>query len=232
MNKNSLYKLSYGMYVICTKSGDKKNGQIANTLFQITSDPVTVAVSINKSNLTHEYIQKDGVFTVSVISESAPLSFIGNFGFKSGRDTDKFKDVKYKKGLTEAPVVLDYSVAYIEFKVINSLSAGSHTVFVGEMVDSEVLSEENVMTYAYYHSVKNGKSPKNAPTYISAEKNEDKKKEEKMKKYKCEVCGYIYDPDAGDPDSGIAPGTPFDAIPDSWVCPVCGAGKSDFIEES
>ena len=107
MNSKALYKLTYGLHVVGSFKGDKINAQIANTVIQITSEPATVAVSINKKNLTHEYIQASGVFSASIITNEAPLSFIGQFGFKTGRDTDKFAGVNYKKGATGAPVVLD-----------------------------------------------------------------------------------------------------------------------------
>ncbi len=96
MNVKAVQKICYGMYVISSKKDGKINGQIANTLFQITSDPATVAVSINKQNLTHEYITASKTFAASIISKDAPMTFIGNWGFKSGRDIDKFKDAKYK----------------------------------------------------------------------------------------------------------------------------------------
>jgi len=229
MNLKALHKCSYGLYVISSRKGDRFSGQIANTVFQVTSDPPTVAVSINKENLTHEFIVESKVFTASVLSQDTPLSFIGNFGFKSGREVDKLKDVNYKLGETKAPIVLDHSLAYLEARVINQVDVGTHTIFIGEVVGADVLRESEPMTYAYYHQVKRGITPKTAPSYIE----ERKETAFKMAKYKCSVCGYIYDPDLGDPDGGIKPGTPFEEIPDDWVCPVCGASKDQFekIEE-
>ena len=96
MNNRTLHKISYGLYIVSSKKGDKLNGQIANTVFQITSEPPTIAVSINKGNLTHDYIAQSGVFTVSILSEQAPMELIGKFGFKSGRDIDKFAGIDYK----------------------------------------------------------------------------------------------------------------------------------------
>ncbi len=224
MNVKALYKLGYGLYVVTSKKGDRFNGQIANTVIQITSEPPTIAVSINKENLTHEFIKESGVFTASILSQDTPLSFIGHFGFKSGRDMDKFEGVNYKIGETQAPIVTDYTLAYLETRVMKQLDVGTHTIFVGELVGAEVLKEGEPMTYAYYHQVKRGTTPKTAPSYIQKEKE----RKQKMAKYECTVCGYIYDPELGDPDGGIAPGTPFEEIPDDWVCPVCGAAKSEF----
>ncbi len=104
MDKKPFHKISYGIYVICSKNGEKTNGQIATTLFQVTSEPPTIAVSINKQNLTHQYISESKVFTVSILDKKTQLPFIGTFGFKSGRDIDKFKNVTYKIGTTQAPI--------------------------------------------------------------------------------------------------------------------------------
>ncbi len=227
MNLKALYKLGYGLYVVSSRKGDRLNGQIANTVFQITSEPPTIAVSINKNNLTHEFIRESKVLAVSILSQDTPLSFIGHFGFKSGRDLDKLKSINYKIGKTQAPVVIDNAVAYLEAKVTQEVDVGTHTVFIGELVGADVISEEECMTYTHYHHVKRGTTPKTAPSYI-----EEKKAEViKAPKYKCTVCGYVYDPELGDPDGGIKPGTPFEEIPDDWVCPVCGAAKSDFEKE-
>jgi flavin reductase (DIM6/NTAB) family NADH-FMN oxidoreductase RutF/rubredoxin len=229
MNLKALYKLGYGLYIVCSRKGDKPNGQIANTVFQITSEPPTIAVSINKSNLTHEFIRESKVFTASILAQDTPLAFIGHFGFKSGRDIDKLRGINYKLGETKAPVVTDHALAYLEAKVSKELDVGTHTIFIGELVGADVIKEGEPMTYAYYHQVKRGTTPKTAPSYIE----EKKEAGTKMAKYECTVCGYIYDPALGDPDGGIAPGTPFEKIPDDWVCPVCGAAKSEFekIEE-
>jgi flavin reductase (DIM6/NTAB) family NADH-FMN oxidoreductase RutF/rubredoxin len=229
MNLKALYKLGYGLYIVCSRKGDKLNGQIANTVFQITSEPPTIAVSINKSNLTHEFIRESKVFTASILAQDTPLAFIGHFGFKSGRDIDKLRGINYKLGETKAPVVTDHALAYLEAKVSKELDVGTHTIFIGELVGADVIKESEPMTYAYYHQVKRGTTPKTAPSYIE----EKKEAVTKMAKYECTVCGYIYDPALGDPDGGIAPGTPFEKIPDDWVCPVCGAAKSEFekIEE-
>lgn len=224
MNPKALYKLTYGMYVVSSRKGDKLNGQIANTVFQITSEPPTVAVSINKNNLTHQFIKASKVFAASVLCQDTPLSFIGHFGFKSGRDIDKFEGINYKIGKTQAPVVLDNATAYLEAKVTQEIDVGTHTIFIGELVDADVLAEKACMTYEYYHEVKRGTTPKTAPSYVE----EKKEAAPKVAKYKCKVCGYIYDSEMGDPDGGIQPGTPFEKVPDSWVCPVCGAAKSEF----
>lgn len=224
MNIKALHKISYGLYVITSRKDDRFNGQIANTVFQVTSEPPTIAVSINRHNLTWEFIKSSKVFTASVLRQDTPLTFIGHFGFKSGRDTDKFEGINYKIGETGAPVVLDNTVAYLEARVTQEMNVGTHTIFIGELVNADVISDEASMTYDYYHQVKRGVTPKAAATYVE----EKKETKSNIAKYKCKVCGYIYDPEKGDPEGGINPGTPFEEIPDSWVCPVCGAAKSKF----
>ena len=170
MNLKALYKLGYGLYVVSSRKGDRLNGQIANTVFQITSEPPTIAVSINKNNLTHEFIRESKVLAVSILSQDTPLSFIGHFGFKSGRDLDKLKSINYKIGKTQAPVVIDNAVAYLEAKVTQEVDVGTHTVFIGELVGADVISEEECMTYAHYHMVKRGTTPKTAPSSIDEKK--------------------------------------------------------------
>ncbi len=167
MNTKALQKISYGVYVVCSVNGDKMNGQIANTVIQVASEPPTIAVSINKNNLTHEYIKKSGVFTASILCQDTPLSFIGNFGFKSGKDINKFEGINYKIGTTGAPVVIDYATAYMEVRVTKEIDVGTHTMFIGELVDADVLTEDVCMTYEYYHQVKRGTTPKSAPSYIA-----------------------------------------------------------------
>jgi flavin reductase (DIM6/NTAB) family NADH-FMN oxidoreductase RutF/rubredoxin len=227
INLKALHKITYGLYVVCSKSDGKANGQIANAIFQVTSEPPTIAISINKKNLTHELIKKSKFFTISVLSEETPMTLIGTFGFKCGRDIDKITGVNCKSGISNIPIVLEHSIAYIEAEVVNSVDVGTHTIFIGKVIDCDIIDDKKPMTYDYYHKVKGGLSPKTAPTYIAKEKDREKE-EEKMDKYVCTVCGWIYDPEKGDPDGNIKPGTKFEDIPDDWVCPVCGASKSDF----
>ncbi len=167
MNPKTLNKLSYGMYVVSSKLGDKLNGQIANTVFQVTSNPPMVAVCINKNNLMHDCITSHKAFSISILSADAPMPFIGKFGFRTGRDIDKFKDTNYKTGATGVPIALDYAVAYLEASLHDSVDFGTHTLFIGKITDGEVLSDKEPMTYDYYHKVKGGLTQKNAPTFIA-----------------------------------------------------------------
>jgi flavin reductase (DIM6/NTAB) family NADH-FMN oxidoreductase RutF/rubredoxin len=226
MNRAALHQISYGVYIVTSGKDGKFNGQIANSIMQATSKPATLAICINKENFTHELIRSSRKFVVSILSEAAPMTFIGLFGFKSGRDVDKLKDVRSRPGVTGVPIVLDYALGFIEAGVEGEIDCGTHTLFVGKVVEADVTGEGAPMTYAYYQNVMGGKSPKTAPTF-----DQDaaaKPKARTAARYVCSVCGYVYDPEKGDPDSGIAPGTRFEDIPDSWVCPVCGAEKSMF----
>lgn len=229
MNMRAVQKMCYGVYIISSKKDDKINGQIANTAFQITSEPATVAISINKQNLTHEYIETSKVFTISILSKDAPMTLIGDFGFKSGRDINKFQDTRYKIGVTGAPIVLEQTVAFMECEVLSSTDVGTHTIFIGKIIDCDNLSDVEPMTYAYYHQIKGGKSPKTAPTYIKEEP--EVKTATSSGKYTCRVCGYVYDPAVGDPDGGVEPGTSFEDLPDTWACPICNAPKSEFEKD-
>ncbi len=167
MDSNIFRMLSYGMYVVTSVKGDKMNGQIANSVFQVTSNPPRVAVSINKENLTHEYIENSGFFCVSILEKDVPMKFIGLFGFRSGRDFNKLSEATYRMSLNALPAVVDYSVAYFEAKVVDKVDLSTHTLFIGEVTDGELLKKDaEPMTYSYYHQVKKGKSPEKAPTYI------------------------------------------------------------------
>ena len=161
-----MHRMTYGMYVVSSRKGEKFNGQIANTVFQITSNPIQIATSINKENLTHEYIENGKNFSVSILSKETPFPFIGLFGFQSGRNVNKFEKVNFKVGVTGAPIVTDYSLGYLEAKVVKQIDAGTHTIFIGEVIDSEKLGDGVPMTYDYYHNVVRGKTPKKAATYV------------------------------------------------------------------
>ena len=165
MNSSALFKLSYGVYVVSTWDEGRGTGCTANSAMQITSSPATIAVSINHDNYTNECIQKSGKFAISVLGENTDPSIIGTFGFRSGRDFNKFESVKQEiKGFM--PVVAD-ACAYIVCDVIDKMETDTHTVFLGKVTDADVLKEDTPMTYSYYHNVIKGKSPKNAPTYVS-----------------------------------------------------------------
>lgn len=222
MNQEALYKITYGLYIVC--SGDRKqgNGFISNTFFQVTSSPAQFAVCCNKDNYTAELIEKYGNFSVSVLHQNTAAEVFGRFGYKSGRDIDKLDGMDVKYGITGTPIILNDSLAYLEFKVVQKLDVGTHWLFIGELLDVEILDEVNFpITYAYYREVKKGVAPKNAPTYIAKPESEPEKVQEEHNRYECSDCGYIYD----DKEDGIR----FSDLPDDWRCPVCGAPIGDSI---
>lgn len=170
LDPKALFALSYGVYVVsapCEKDCPSGcNGQIANAVMQVTGEPPCLAVCLHKENLTTECVTKSGVFSVAVLEEDVPMTFIGNFGFKCGRNLDKFEKVSFRKGETGAPIVLDWTLSTIEAEVVRSVDAFTHTLFIGKVVRAEVIKEGVPLTYANYHLIKKGKSPKTAPTFI------------------------------------------------------------------
>ena len=176
----------------------------------------------------------DSLFNPGSVAVIGASNTMGKWGFKSGRDVDKFSDTDYRVGSTGAPIVLDYTLGYIEAEVMKSTDVGTHTIFVGRVIDSDVVAQGEPMTYAFYHKVRKGKTPKRAATYMKEDTDETEPGprpvgvDENTQKYRCTVCGYVYDPEKGDSDGGIEPGTSFTDLPDDWVCPVCGVGKDRF----
>jgi flavin reductase (DIM6/NTAB) family NADH-FMN oxidoreductase RutF/rubredoxin len=234
MNVESYFKISYGLYLVTTQSDNQKGGYIANTLFQVTATPPQFAISCNKNNYTADLIKQSGVFGFSVLSEKANPALIGNFGYKSGRDFDKFEGVNYFSGKTGIPIITDSSVAWFECKVSQFYEVGTHLIFIGEVIDNGIIEEKGKpLTYSYYREVLKGYSPKNAPTYIEKEKIESSSADvrEKPEVWQCQLCHYEYESAKGDPISGIPAGTSFLDLPDDWVCPICGADKSMFEKE-
>ena len=230
-NPEALFTLGYGLYIVASRKDDRLNGQISNALMQVTDSPPRLAAAVNKDALTHDFISYSGVFTVNVLSESAPMSLIRLFGFQSGRDKDKLSQVPFEIGLTGCPIVTDHVVACMEARVETTLECGSHTVFIGQVEAARIIGAGRPMTYAYYREVLRGKTPPTAPTYRASEAVMPPKKikeTSEMGKYVCDVCGYVYDPADGDPENGVDPGTSFEDLPDDWVCPECGVGKDEF----
>ncbi len=165
IDPKALFNLSYGMYIVGSRRGDKLNAQVANAVMQLTGDPITMAICLNKQNLTEECLLAHGAFSVSVLEEDVPMTFIGQFGFKSGRDIDKFAGVNYATGSLDVPVVRDWCLSGFEARIVDRIEVHTHVLFVGEVVSSEVFKEGTPLTYANYHLVKKGKSPKTAPTF-------------------------------------------------------------------
>jgi len=215
MDITTLFNLSYGLFVIGTKDGERNAGCVVNTVSQATSKPITLTVCINKDNYTNACIKKTKEFAVSILSERIAENIIGIFGFSSSRDKDKFSEVSYGLTASGMPYINEGCTGYIQCKVINFVDNYTHTIFIAEVQEAENLLKEPPMTYAYYHKVIKGKTPKNAPGYVVAEAKEA---ETAKGAYKCGVCGYIY---TGSREE-------FKQLSDEYRCPICGSGKSVF----
>ena len=170
MDVRAFWELSYGVYIVGAMDGPRPTGCVANSMMQITAEPASIAVSINHNNYTCGLIEKTGRFSIMVCSEKMPPLTIGTFGFRSGRDCNKFDAFPYvmKDGV---PVLKEGLTAWLTCEVINKMETATHTVFLGKVLDAEKLPDAGEpMTYAYYHRVIKGRAPKNAPTYIDAAK--------------------------------------------------------------
>ena len=216
MDKTLFHDVSYGMYVVSTAMDGKNIGCIANTFCQITSEDMIISISLNKNNYTNQIIKKSKRFAVSIISEQTNPDIIKKFGFYSSKDVDKFSDFEYQT-IGNLPVIKENTCGYFICELASVVDLGTHDVFFAKVRDAEKYNTNPPMTYAYYHKVVKGKAPKNAPTYI-----EEKIEKSEGKKYKCVLCGYIYD-DAKEQ-------VKFENLPDDWKCPLCGANKSMFEE--
>ena len=225
LNLDALFSLNCGMYIISSGYNGKYNGMIINALVQVTAFPNQIIASVNKESLTLEYIKKSGLFNISVLDKDAPLQLIGLFGFQTGKKIDKFSKTQFILGKNGVPIVTDHVVSYIETKVVSKLDAGTHVLFLAEVLESEFLTQKEPMTYNYYRDVKGGKVPRTAATFHPEEADKIE-----VERHRCTVCGYIYDSRYGDPDSGIDCGILFKDLPEDWVCPICGVSKDKFVK--
>lgn len=214
MDSKAMYKLTYGLFVLTAKNGDKDNGCIINTAGQVTSDPNRISFTVNKANFTHDMIKNDGKFNLSVLSEKAGFDIFKRFGFVSGKDTDKFEGFfDCKRALNGILYVTEGTNAYISGYVQRSIDLDTHTMFIADVTNMEVLSNDPSATYSFYQQNIKPK-PQSAPIGDVI--------------WRCTVCGWEYNETKGDPANGIAPGTKFEDIPDDFICPICKHPKSDF----
>ncbi len=198
IDPTAMFKLSYGLFVLTARDGDKDNGCITNTVMQVTDQVKRIAIAVNKANYTHDMIKKTGVFNVSILTTEAPFKLFQQFGFCSGRDTDKFAqgpvEMRTANGVRYIP---DYTNAVLSGRVVEEHEYDTHTMFVAEVTEAIVLSNVPSVTYQYYFDhIK----PKPQPTT-------------EKKGYVCKICGYVYEGDT---------------LPDDFVCPLCKHGAEDF----
>jgi len=211
MDKTAIFKLSYGLFVVGTSFEGKDNGCVVNTVMQVTSSPMKVSTVVAKSNFTHDMILKSRKYTVSVFSEDIPAETIGTFGFKSGRDTNKYENIKFERDIQGIPYLTEGINAYLSCEVETVQDLGTHTMFISNVIDAKTFSDSDSMTYAYYRKYRKGTAPKAAPTY-SELKDEVQISETS---YKCSVCGYVHNSET---------------LPENFKCPICQQPASVFIK--
>lgn len=227
VDKSAFRNLSYGLYIVSSLKDGKPVGCVVNTFAQVTSDPPQVSIAINKDNYTTQGILETGMFEVSVVHKEAAIDLIGTFGFHTSKDFDKFADFATKDSSQGIPYVAEHVCAHFSVKVNQQLDLGTHIFFVGDVIEAEAVEDIEPMTYAYYHEVKGGRTPKNASSFSSdvleaeGEKireavNEDLSAEGVKKTriaWRCTLCGYIEF---------------VDELPEDFVCPICGAPRELF----
>lgn len=180
MDNNALFKIGYGLYTLTANDGNKDNGCIINTVMQVTSSPLVIVIGVNKQNYTHDMIMKTRKFNVSVLTTKSQFSIFKNFGFQSGKNVDKFANFKQVERTENGILyITENTNAYLSGKVLETIDFGTHTLFKAEVVDAKTLSDEETLTYSYYHKhVK----PAQRPVEKSG--------------WRCKICGYVYE---GDP---------------------------------
>ena len=200
IEKQAMYKLTYGLFVLTTTDGEKQNGCIVNTVSMITDTPKRITVFVNNANYSAELLKKTGIFNVSVLTEKTPFDIFKQFGFASGRDTDKFADKAYPKTENGLYYVPDVSNAVLSAKVVDYYDYGTHTLFVAEVTEAKTLSADKSVTYEYYQEhIK----PRVAPA---------PKAETAVEKWVCKICGYVHE----------------GPLPDDFTCPWCKHPADDF----
>ena len=202
MDKKALNTLSYGLFILTAREGEKDNGCIINTAVQAASEPNQLSICVSKQNKTHDMILETGAFTVSVLSQSASFDLFKRFGFQSGRDMDKFAGFAAKaRGENGIYYIIEGTNAYLSVKVSKTEDLGSHTMFIGEVTGMELLSGEASATYSYYQE------------HIKPKPQAVGTTEDGQTVWRCTVCGYEY---VGE------------ELPEDFICPLCKHPASDF----
>ena len=200
MDKKALYNLSYGVFMLSTKVGEKVNGCITNTCMQVAANPVRIAISVLNTNLTCEMLRESGVFALSILDEECMYETIRHFGMQSGRDVDKFGNMTMQKDSNGIPYLGWHTCAVISAKVVSSEDLGTHTLFIAEVTDAMKLNDHAPLTYADYQSrVKPKAEPKQAERPIIG--------------WRCKICKFVYEESE---------------LPEDFTCPLCGHGPEDF----
>lgn len=198
MDTNALFKIGYGLYVLTANENGKDNGCIINTVMQVTSDPLQIAIAVNKNNYTNEMVSRTRKFNVSVLAEGAKFDIFKHFGFQSGRDVNKFETFSdVKRSNNGVLYVTQNTNSYMSAYVQKEIDLGTHTLFIGQLVDAQCFTDFPTVTYDFYQ--KNIKpKPEAAP---------------QKKGWRCKICGYIYEGEE---------------LPPDYICPLCKHGAADF----
>jgi flavin reductase (DIM6/NTAB) family NADH-FMN oxidoreductase RutF/rubredoxin len=231
MDARALYKFSSGLYVVSATDADGSAGCVINTGLQLTSSPLQVEVVVNKQNATERKILSAGHFALCPLDKTADMEFVGRFGFRSSADFDKFAGIGSATTTLGDRYPTEHVCAMLACRVVSTLDVGTHMVFVGEVLDAEVLGDAEPLTYSYYHAVLKGKTPPRASSYVDAsaiksgdgsanaddhiERGSTMADEKKTYKFVCTVCGYEVEVDTPE-------------LPEDFVCPVCGVGPDQF----
>lgn len=200
MDNKALFKLSYGVFMLSAKAGEKVNGCISNTCMQVASNPTRVAISVLNSNYTCDLVKESGVFALSILDETTTFETIKYFGFQSGRDVDKMSELILPTDINGVPYLGWQTCAVISCRVLSQTNLGSHTLFVVEVEDAKVINEHAPLTYADYQ---NRVKPK----------PEKKLEDRKIIGWRCKICKYVYEGSE---------------LPAEYTCPLCGHGAEDF----
>ena len=200
MDKKALYQLTYGVFLLSTKAGDKVNGCITNTCIQVANSPTRVAISVLNTNYTCDLIKESGIFALSLLDNTCTFQTIKHFGFQSGRDVDKFDGLTLPTDVNGVPYLAWQTTAVISCKVLESTDLGSHTLFIAEVVDAKLLNDNAPLTYADYQA-----NVKPKPQEV--------KKEKKIVGWRCKICNYVYEGSE---------------LPADFTCPLCGHDRDDF----
>lgn len=203
MDNHVMNKLSYGLFVLTAKADGKDNGCIINTAIQVTTSPNRILIAVNKDNYTHDMIMNTREFNLTILDESATFDTFKQFGFQSGRDTDKLVEIAFSRAENGIVYLTKESNGYISGKVVEMIDLGTHTAFIADVTEGEILSEQPSATYSYYH----------ANIKPSGKQMEKADQQEEKKGYVCTICGYIYEGEE---------------LPPDFICPICKHGADDF----
>ena len=206
IEKEAMFKITYGLYVLITADEEKQNGCIVNTVQMLTDNPKRITLYVNKANYSEQLLRKTGVFNVSILTESTPFETFKKFGFQSGKDVDKFAGESYPKTENGLYYLTENANAVLSAKVIDALDYGTHTLFVAEVTEAKTLSSERSVTYEYYQNHIKPKPQVSAPTQESAQ-------EKKGGKWVCKICGYVHEGEE---------------LPEDFICPWCKHPAEDF----